>query len=220
MTDTSTTIADRVADLRARRVPNPSTEIFNAEQRALAEAGVPTTILPVGSTFPDGELLDAEGRPTSLASVRMGAPAVVIFYRGAWCPYCNIALRTYREQVAGPLAARGVVLVAVSPQAADGSTTMKEKHELEFAVLSDPGNSIAAALGIVIHPSEPALAAQRQFGLDVAGANADGTTALPMPTVALIDAGGVLVWIDVHPDYTTRTESADILDAVDRHLAG
>lgn len=220
MTDTSTTIADRVADLRAGRTPNPSTEIFNAEQRALAEAGVPTAVLPVGSTFPDGDLLDAEGRPTSLALARMGAPAVVIFYRGAWCPYCNIALRTYREQIAEPLAARGVVLVALSPQVADGSMTMKEKHELDFAVLSDPGNSIAGALGILTHPSEPALAAQRQFGLDIASVNADGTTTLPMPTVALIDADGVLVWIDVHPDYTTRTESAEILDAIERYIAG
>jgi peroxiredoxin len=170
--------------------------------------------MAVGSVFPDGDLIDAEGNPTTLRATLNGAPGVLIFYRGAWCPYCNIALRTYREQVAFPLAQLGVALVALSPQKADGSMTMKEKHELEFPVLSDPGNQIAGTLGILTRPSDGARQSQLENGLDIEAVNADGTTTLPMPTVALVDTHGILVWIDVHPDHTTRTEPAEILAAV------
>jgi peroxiredoxin len=218
MTQQSPSIAEQVAGMHAQRTPSPASEKFTAEQQALAMTPTPDTVLTVGSAFPDGDLIDAEGHPTNLATVRNGAPAVVIFYRGAWCPYCNIALRTYREQLALPLRERGITLVALSPQTADGSMTMKEKQELEFPVLSDPGHQIAGALGILTKPSDSVRTAQLEFGLDLEKVNADGTTTLPMPTVALIDADGVLVWIDVHPDYTTRTEPAQILDAVRDHL--
>ncbi|GGF34411.1 peroxiredoxin-like family protein [Subtercola lobariae] len=218
MAQTSPTIAEQVAVLRASSTPSPTADKFTAEQQALSLQPTPEGLLPVGSAFPDGDLLDAQGDTTSLGAVLGGAPAVVIFYRGAWCPYCNIALRTYRDQLASPLADLGVTLVALSPQKADGSLTMKEKNELEFLVLSDPGNGIASALGILTHPSDGAREAQLERGLDLETMNADETTNVPMPTVALIDADGTLVWIDVHPDYTTRTESAEILAAVHENL--
>jgi peroxiredoxin len=218
MVQPSATIAEQVAAMRGYSTPTPASEKFRAEQRALSLTPAPEGVLRVGSVFPDGDLIDAEGRPTNLGEVLDGSPGVVIFYRGAWCPYCNIALRTYREQLAFPLAELGVALVALSPQTADGSMTMKEKHELEFPVLSDPGNQIAGALGILTRPSESAREAQLEHGLDLEIVNADGTTTVPMPTVALINTVGLLVWIDVHPEYTTRTEPARILDAVHEHL--
>ncbi|HEX4058028.1 MAG TPA: peroxiredoxin-like family protein [Galbitalea sp.] len=214
MVHPSPTIADQVAEMQSRRTPTAASEKFAAEQRALALTAPTDALLAIGLPFPDGELVDAEGQPTTLKSVLNGAPGVIIFYRGAWCPYCNIALRTYREQLARPLAELGVVLVALSPQTADGSMTMKEKHELEFPVLSDPGNQIAGALGILTRPSDAAREAQFEHGLDLAKVNADGTTTVPMPTVALVDSKGRLVWIDVHPNYTTRTEPAEVLAAV------
>jgi peroxiredoxin len=205
------TIADQVSELRASRAPNPA---FAAEQAALARTS-PQVSVALGSPFPDGPLTDAQGRSTTLRDVLSGAPGVIIFYRGAWCPYCNIALKTYRDQLTGPLRDLGVGLVAISPQAADGSLTMRQKLNLEFAVLSDPGNRIAGALGILTQPSDDARAMQLDHRLDIAKLNADGTTHVPMPTTAIVDAGGNLAWIDVHPDYTTRTEPAQILAAVD-----
>ena len=93
---------------------------------------------------------------------------------------------------------------------------MQQKHNLDFAVLSDPGNQIAGALGILTRPSDAARETQLAHGLDLTRVNADGTTALPMPTVAIVDRDGKLAWIDVHPDYSTRTEPQQILDAVDQ----
>ncbi len=214
MSQEPVSIASQVDDLRATRVPNP---VFTAEQDALAKTSR-ALLVPLGSPFPDGDLTDASGRPTTLRAVLAGNPGVIIFYRGAWCPYCNIALRTYRDQLTVPLREMGVRLVAISPQTADGSMTMQEKLDLDFAVLSDPGNQIAGALGILTHPSDDARAIQLEHGLDITTANADGTTNLPMPTTAIINADGTLAWIDVHPDYTTRTEPAQILDALNAIL--
>ena len=79
---------------------------------------------------------------------------VLVFYRGIWCPYCNVALSAYQQHLLPALTERGVRLAAVSPQAPDGSLSMQEKHHLGFAVLSDPGNRIARTLGILTQPSE------------------------------------------------------------------
>lgn len=97
----------------------------------------------------------------------------------------------------------------------DGSPTIQEADELSFDVISDPGNRIARGLGVLFVPGADAVAAQRELGLVVAERNADGTGALPMPTVAIVDAAGRLRWIDVQPDYTRRAEPAAILVAFD-----
>ena len=188
---------------------------FVAEQVNLDDAGVPTGVSAPGALMPDGELLDVRGAATSLAQVRAGRPAVVVFYRGAWCPYCNIALRTYQAELAPALADRGYAMIAVSPQKPDGSLSAAQTNQLTYAVVSDPGNQLASALGILTEPSAEVAAAQQKLGLNLAEHNADGGLTLPMPTTVVVDAIGVIRWIDVHPNYTTRSEVPDILTAVD-----
>ena len=213
---TTSTIAEQVASLHrasAGQLPAEVAEAFAAEQRDLAAAGHPSGVAEPGSRLPDGELLDVAGEPATLAETLGGKPAVIVFYRGGWCPYCNIALRTYQAQLVPALAERGISLIAISPQTPDGSLSTKESKELTFTVLSDPGNQIAGQLGILTAPSDGTRAAQLQLGLDLTQVNADGTTGLPMPTVVIADADGVIRWIDVHPDYTARTEPSQVLQA-------
>jgi peroxiredoxin len=214
---TTSTIAEQVASLHrasAGQLPAEVAEAFAAEQRDLAAAGHPSGVAEPGSRLPDGELLDVAGEPATLAETLGGKPAVIVFYRGGWCPYCNIALRTYQAQLVPALAERGISLIAISPQTPDGSLSTKESKELTFTVLSDPGNQIAGQLGILTAPSDGTRAAQLQLGLDLTQVNADETTALPMPTVVIADADGVIRWIDVHLDYTTRAEPGQVLQAV------
>jgi peroxiredoxin len=221
VTISSRTIAERVDALNegmAAQAPAETLGRFREEQADLDAAGVPAGVATPGTTMPDGELLDVHGDATTLEKARQGRPAAVVFYRGAWCPYCNLTLKTYQEELVAELSARGVDLVAVSPQKPDGSLTMRETNELTFTVLSDPGNQLGGALGILTEPSEGARVSQAELGLDLPGSNADGTAALPMPTTVLVDATGTIRLIDVHPNYTTRSEPADILDAVATHL--
>jgi peroxiredoxin len=189
---------------------------FAREQAELAAFGAPDGVLPAGARLPDAELVDPYGASTTLYRALGDQVGVVVFYRGAWCPYCNIALNTYQAELVPELGRRGVPLVAISPQVPDGSLSMKEKHDLTFAVLSDPGNRLAGRLGILTGPSAEVRAAQLQLGLDLASVNADGTAGLPMPTTVIVDADRVVRWIDVHPDYSTRSEPIEILAALDK----
>ena len=214
-------IAEQVADWQrgaAAEMPSELLGAFAADQSSLEAGGVPAGVAKPGTAMPDSDLLDIHGQPTSLARLRRGRPAVVVFYRGAWCPYCNIALRTYQAELVPALTDRGIDLVAISPQTPDGSLTIAEQNDLTFSVVSDPGNQIAAALGILTQPIPEAITAMGALGLDLREANADGTRRLPMPTTVIIDVGGAIRWIDVHPNYTSRSEVSEILAAVDELL--
>ena len=189
-------------------------EIFHREQVALADVE-PEGVIAPGAKLPDAELTDPRGEDTTLGAALNDRPGVLVFYRGAWCPYCNIALHTYQSELLAELDDRGVALVAISPQKPDGSLTMQEKHDLRFAVLSDAGNQLARAAGILTAPADEGLAAQKQLGLDLEAVNADGTSALPMPSTLIVDPDLTVRWVDVHPDYSTRSEPAEILAALD-----
>jgi peroxiredoxin len=211
------TIASRVAQLQqglSGHLPDDVRDAFGAEQAGLDANGTPAGVAAPGDAMPDAQLLDVDGAPITLAKAMGGRSAVVVLYRGAWCPYCNLTLRAYQEDLVPYLAERDIPLVAISPQKPDGSLSTQEKNELTFTVLSDPGNQVAAALGVLTAPTEDARAAQRTVGLDLPATNADGTHGIPMPTVVVVDSGGIIRWIDVHPNYTTRTEVADIIDAL------
>ena len=191
--------------------PNPALE----EQAALAAAGPPPGVLPAGATLPDAPLLNPYGTPVRLHDALGSRLTVVLFYRGAWCPHCNRALRRYQAELVPELLRRAIPLVAISPQTPDGSLTMQEKNELTFTVLSDPGNVLARQVGILTRPSDAVRARQLAFGIDITASNADGTTELPMPTTLIVDGEHVIRWIDVHPNYATRSEPAEILAALD-----
>lgn len=218
MTTASPTIADRVEIMQrdsAGRLPADVAATFHEEQTRMAALGTPAGVATPGTALPDAQLLDAHGAAVTLAEAQAGRPSVLVFYRGAWCPYCNVALRAYQADLLPALVERGVGLIAVSPQKPDGSLTAQESNELSYTVLSDPGNQLARALGVVTEHGAAAKAAQLGLGLDVSEANADGTHELPMPTVAIVDGAGVLRWIDVQSGIAARTEVPEILAGLD-----
>jgi peroxiredoxin len=209
------TLTDSLAAVRsaaAEHLPPEVASAFADQQAALAT--VPAPVVAVGTEVPDADLLTVTGAATTLAALLDGGPAVLVFYRGAWCPYCNLTLRTYQSDLLPGLTARGVRLVAVSPQRPDQSLSTKEKAELTFEVVSDPANALAGALGIVDDGSEKVRAVQASLGLDLAVVNEAGDVRLPMPAVVVLDAQRTVRWAEVHPDYTSRTEAPAILDAV------
>ena len=188
--------------------------VFDREQQDLKSTGVPVDAIAVGDIVPDARLVGPDGQIVNLFSVTAGRPAVLVFYRGAWCPYCNITLRTYERDLRPELDRLGVALVAISPQKPDGSTAAVQGGELNFPVLSDPSNSFVRALGIVTEPSAAARVAHTELGFDVADSNADSTAGIPFPTVIIIEANRTVRFVDVHVDYTTRTEVPAILKAL------
>jgi peroxiredoxin len=218
----TTPLAEQIADFKAasaKRLPPDVAAIFNRQAEQLKAAAPPVGVAGVGMSLPDAPMVDALGKPTSIYAVTGERPSVLVFYRGAWCPYCNLTLKAYGEQLFPQLAGRDVELVAISPQKSDESLSLKQKHELAFPVLSDPGNALARRLGVLADVrSAEVRAAQEQLGLDLPSTNADGTETIPIPTVVIADAARTIRWIDVRPDYTERTEPSAILAALDSIL--
>jgi peroxiredoxin len=186
---------------------------FAAEQADLRAEGMPEGVVSVGDRLPEVTLSTATGQQVRLPDVLAGAPAVLVFYRGAWCPYCNITLKTYQQDLLPTLEEQGIELVAISPQHPDGTAAAVENGGLGFPVLSDAANELASALGLVTSPSPEARAAHTDLGFEVSDSNADGTSAIPFPTVLVVDASGVVRFVDVQVDYTVRTEVPAILAA-------
>jgi peroxiredoxin len=189
--------------------------VFDRSIQGLLEEGVPAGAVAVGDTIESFTLNDAMNEPVTLDELVETGPAVVVFYRGGWCPYCNLALRTYQQELLPELPAFGARLVAISPQLPDQSLATSEKIGLEFTVLSDPGNRVAKSMGIVFQQADEVLEVQRKLGLDLAKVNAEGSTELPRPTVLIVDSTRTVRFVDIQPDYTARTEVADILAALD-----
>jgi len=198
----------------ANQLPAEVVGVFDRSIQSLLSQGVPSDVVALGDTLSSFTLSDATGSPVSLDQLVETGPAVLVFYRGGWCPYCNLALRTYQRELLPELPTFGARLVAISPQTPDQSLSTVEKAELDFTVLSDPGNRVAKSVGIVFQQADDVLEAQRKLGLDLATVNAEGSTELPRPTVLIVDQDRVVRFVDVQPDYTARTEVADILAAL------
>jgi peroxiredoxin len=215
----STSIREQSAQVQAaaaERLPAAVVEVFDRSIKRLVGQGLGADVVAVGDALASFALADATGAEVSLEQLVESGPAVIVFYRGGWCPYCNIALRTYQSELLPQLAAYGARLVAISPQTPDQSLSTVEKAELEFTVLSDPGSRLAHTIGIAFEQAADVLEAQRELGLDLARVNAEAAIQLPRPTVLIVDQTRTVRFVDIQSDYTARTEVSDIVSALSR----
>jgi peroxiredoxin len=215
--ETATPIRDRVAEFNegfTAQIGPRLSDVFATEQADLVAVGAPEEAVSAGDRLPEATLVDSRGESVLLTDALGERGGVVVFYRGSWCPYCNLTLRTYQEQLLPTLRERGLGLVAISPQTPEASDAAVVNGGLEFTVLTDPGNRLVRELGILTEPATAARAAHTELGFDVADSNADATGDIPFPTVLVVDGSGAVTFADVHVDYTTRTEVSDIIAAL------
>jgi peroxiredoxin len=171
--------------------------------------------LAVGDTAPNFTLPDALGQPITLADLLLQGPVVATFYRGEWCPYCNVQLRGL-EAALPRLRELGATLVAISPQAADHSLSLTEKHELTFPVLSDLDQEVIRAYRVQFTLSGDLEDLQvNVFQNDPASQNADHSRSLPVPATFVIDRDGIVRAAFVSADWRYRPEPADIIAALE-----
>ncbi|GAA1270352.1 peroxiredoxin-like family protein [Kitasatospora nipponensis] len=203
-----------VHENRGQWIPAETIEVMDRNGRELAASGLAERALGVGSPAPRFTLPAATGQCVALDGLLADGPVVLTFYRGAWCPFCNLALRALQEQH-DAITARGARLVAVSPQIPDESLTLAEKEQLAFDVLSDIGSEVAARFGIAFDLSDELGTVYDQLGFDLKRVNAGHSRTLPLPATFVIDRTGTIRWAFVQTDYTLRAEPADILAALD-----
>jgi peroxiredoxin len=176
----------------------------------LVLAGASEQALKEGEAAPDFTLPDAASNAVTLSELLKQGPAVVTFYRGTWCPYCNLTLRAY-QQALPQIQTLGASLVAISPQTPDNSLTMQEKNELTFAVLSDVGNQVARKFGLVFSIDEAVRTAHQQVGADLPAFNGNESWELPMPGTFLVDQAGIIRLAFVDPNFTRRLDPSLII---------
>jgi len=210
-------LKDRLADLHAERERtwDPAQLKINIDQRrTLVETADPSRWVKVGERLESFTLLDVEGGELSLEALIQRGPAVLVFFRFAGCPACNIALPYYEEALAPGLRDLGATLVAVSPQVPERLGEIRTRHGLSFKVASDPDNALGRRFGILYTADEASQAAQCAKGAFIGETTGTGTWELPQPAIVVIDHERVVRFVDVSPDWLVRTEADPVLKAV------
>ncbi len=212
-TPTPTPLQQQIDEFNAQaasKVPAELLRDLTSPIGQLITSGAAEKALKEGAQAPDFTLPDALGKAVTLSHLLKQGPVVITFYRGEWCPYCNLELRAY-QQALPQLQALGASLVAISPQTPDHSLSTTEKMELTFAVLSDVGNQVARQFGLVFTIDEAVRAAHKQVGVNLPEFNGSDSWELPMAGTFLVDQSGAVRLAFVNPDFTRRLDPSVII---------
>ncbi len=209
------TLRERYAGLQAERERSwPQAQLENnaRQRRILVERFDPAAVAQPGTVLPDLHFAEVDGGTVTLGELTANGPALLIFFRFAGCPACNIALPYYAEALHPALTERSIPLVALSPQPSDRLVEIKRRHALPFAVATDADNRLARLLGISFQPDDRPSPPPSGWIGEVTGTN---SWELPQPAVLLLGQGRVVQWLEVSPDWLDRPEAADILRRID-----
>lgn len=198
---------------------------FSDAERAVIEraktelaAQMPDPGLDVGDVAPGFSLPNASGKTVTLADHLTQGPVVVVFYRGAWCPFCNLYLRTLADY-APQFEALGARVIAVTPQLPDASAEQVRDEGYPFEIVSDLDASVMKAYRLYFEVDPELEALYRNRGLDLADYNGEGRDVLPAPGTFVIDSDGVVRAAFATTDYKARMEPAEIVATLQQLVA-
>jgi len=172
------------------------------------------TTIKVSDKLPSFALSDALGKEVTSDELLKKGPLLITFYRGEWCPFCNLALRSLQLNL-DKFQAKGVTLVAISPELSNTAPATTEKNELKFPVLSDVGNKFARELGIIFPMPDSMRPTFKAFGHDLVERNGDDSFEVPVPASLLVDKKGIVRNTYINPNYWERLEPSTALEWLD-----
>lgn len=197
------------------KAPKAALDTMHQATADLAASGQAERAVPLGSKLPPFALPNQNGDEVRLQDLLGKGPLVVSFFRGGWCPYCNIEIEALGNATQA-IREAGAELVVITPQKPERSQAMRAEKRLEFDMLSDLGLKYAEQLGLAFPLPTGVIELYKSFKLDLPGYNGDDTWRLPMPTRLVLDANGVIVERNVEADYTRRPDPAQTIDAIKR----
>ena len=207
------------ADFESGRLPlKPTREALETMRRGTEEliaSAQAQRARKAGDPAPEFILTDSDGKPVSSRELLAKGPLVISFYRGVWCPYCNLELQALQEALP-EITARGASLVAISPQTAPNSRKSQRDNKLGFLILSDIRSQVADAFGIRFALPDDLVEVYKSFKNDLPAFNNDPAWVLPMPARYVIGTDGLIAYSEVNPDYTQRPDPGDLLPVLDR----
>ena len=216
MSDESNTLkAQTEAKVAAGRKGNP--DFMKGVDETIAQAKAfqeGANALNLDQSAPRFELPNQHGEQVLLDELLAKGPVVITFYRGSWCPYYNLQLKALQSRLP-EIHALGAQLVAISPQAPDGSMSENDIRNMDFVVLSDQNADVAASYGVAWQVPAFLLDHMREDrGLDLESLNNGNGSILPIPATFVLDSQGKVTWRYVDVDYRTRSEPQDIINAL------
>lgn len=197
------------------QVPNEILDQMLSATERLIASGLSDKALKKGGVAPDFTLPNATGKSISSTDLLKDGPLVLSFYRGGWCPYCNLEFNALQKALP-EIETLGAKLIAISPETPDNALTTAEKHNLRFEVLSDVGNKLARDFGLVFALAEELRPIYKSFGIDISAYNGDELYELPIPATYIINSDRTIRYSFVNADYTQRAEPSEILEALRR----
>jgi peroxiredoxin len=196
---------------KLKHVPDSVRDVILKAKNDFKASYNPANAIQVGSQLPDFRLTDPFGKDVTNNDLLANGPLLITFYRGEHCPYCNLALRELQKHL-GAFKAKGVTLVAISPELPSQAMTTKEKNELAFTVLSDVGNKYAEKLGILFRQPDSMRPMYAERGIDFIARNGDDSLIVPVPATILVDREGLVRNTFIDADYSKRLDPSEALD--------
>lgn len=202
-----------------KRIPKSVVEALHKSTNELIASGQADRTKRVGDKAPGFALENADGQIVRLPDLLTQGPLVLTFYRGVWCPYCNMELQAL-EQARGDIEARGGQVVALSMQTAPNSRKSIKQNKLGFPILIDPRGEVANAFGLRFALPDYLIQIYKNvFKNDLAIINDDPSWMLPMPARYVIGPDRNIAYAEVNPDYTCRPEPFELFPVLERLTA-
>lgn len=206
---------ENLKDLRdnlGNMLPKEALAIFDNDAESLQENHNSILKLQEGEKAPDFSLTNAKDKTVRLSELLKKGKVVLTFYRGSWCPYCNLQLSHYQKSL-DEIHDLGAELVAISPQTPDESLNLKEKNELNFEVLSDNGNIVARQYTTVFKNADAPVNTMTELGFDFDAHYSDDSRELPIPAVFVIEKDSTVSFAkSLGGDYRNRVEASEIIN--------
>lgn len=193
-------------------LPADTQAMYQRALASLAESGIAERALGEGDVAPDFELPNRVGDPVRLSKLLESGPVIVSFYRGEWCPFCNLELQALERAMADIVAA-GATLVAISPNTPDITMSVVDRHALTFPVLSDHDNAVARQFNLVYEMTPENIENYRAKGRDIPAMNGTDKWELPIPATYVIDRHHVIRYAFVDTNHRVRAEPSEVVAA-------
>ena len=197
----------------ATQVPQQVLEAFGKSIEDLQKKKIEEKSIKLGEIMPEFLLPNVKNEIINSNEILKNGKMIIAFYRGSWCPYCNLELKMLQDHLP-KIKDKNATLVAISPQSPDNSLTVVEKHNLTFEVLTDTDNLFAKQLGISFELQDFVLPYYQALGIDLMHFNKNNDNSLPVPAVFVIDQNGKIIYKFVDANYMNRIDIDELLQTL------
>lgn len=207
----ATKLNDQLKELVFKTYPPAVIEVI---AESIIEANHNVIGLAIGAKAPNFVLKNTNGENVDLYEILQNNHVVLSFFRGDWCPFCNLEVRTL-QQALPEIEALGAVVLTIHPQRITTSVKLQHQHRITYQILNDPKQDVLALYNVKFElPENIQRVHIESYDLDVSKMNENGELTLPVPATFIIDKNKMIRSRFFSHDYTTRMEIRDIIKAL------